>query len=304
MISEQTGYSDSTGQQGIAQLVLRNPQIINGGQTAYTLCRLFERVQQGEMLSEIFNGKEVLLKVITLAPSAVQEEKKLQLIEKISRATNLQTQVKEADRRSNEEVQIKLQKHFFTKYGLFYERKAGEFADGLEEKYLGRESIVDREILMRVALASDVKVSESRGSISKFFSKDAFDQDVLKASRYREYALGYSCYQHLLTIQKNPQGKKDKFGTRKYGAALRYGKFAVVAICLKLSEGNYDQDAGRVTDHVLSQWRNFEAWAKKLASNSEYFKGSRAPGMVDYYKGKTINRDLAKYAFAEFSIRQ
>jgi hypothetical protein len=91
IVSDETGYSDSTGQQGVAQLVLRNPQIINGGQTAYTLCRLYERSQQGEFTWDIFHGKEVLFKVITPPPSAVPDTaKKLRLIEKISRATNLQ----------------------------------------------------------------------------------------------------------------------------------------------------------------------------------------------------------------------
>jgi hypothetical protein len=48
------------------------------------------------------------------------------LHKEISRATNQQTAVDDADRRSNDKIQIELQK-----YGLFYERKRGEFFDGL-----------------------------------------------------------------------------------------------------------------------------------------------------------------------------
>jgi hypothetical protein len=54
-------------------------------------------------------------------------------------------------------VQIELEKHFFSEYGLFYERKAGEFADGLEESYITKDSIIDREVMMRVALARRTK---------------------------------------------------------------------------------------------------------------------------------------------------
>ena len=95
-------------------------------------------------------------------------------------------------------MQIKLQKHFFLRYGLFYERKAGEFSDGLEEHYLKDEYIVDRDVLMRVALAGELKVSESRRSISKFFSQEAFDHGILDASKYKTYAFGYSCHRQLL----------------------------------------------------------------------------------------------------------
>lgn len=298
VISDETSYGDSTGQLGVAQLVLRNPQIINGGQTAYSLCRLFERAQRGELTQDIFEGKEVLLKIITIPPSVVPDEiSKLLLIEQISRATNLQTQVKEADRRSNEEVQIKLQKYFFSKYGLFYERKAGEFADGLDEQYIKSESVVDREILMRVALAGDLRVSESRRSISKYFSQEAFDQDILDASRFKQYAFGYLCHKELLGIQRSRRRANDKFGTRMFGDALRYGKFAVVAICMKLATGNYEQGVQPVVKQVLGQWKSFEGKAKKLPANGEYFKGTRAPGMVAYYKGKSINADLANYRF-------
>lgn len=298
LVADETNYSDSTGQVGVAQLVLRNPQIINGGQTAYTLCRLFERAQRGEIADEQFRGKEVLLKVITLSLTpGLNDAKKLHLIERISRATNLQTQVSEADRRSNEDVQIALQKQFFSKFGLFYERKMGEFADGLEDGYIGKEALVDREILMRVALAGGLKVSESRRSIGKYFSQEAFDRDVLVASKHKEYAFGYSCHKELLAVQKSSRREGDAFRRRKFGDALRYGKFAVVAICLKLSNGDFERDPIPVVKHVLLQWKAFERWARKRPLNKDYFRGTEAKGMVAYYKGKTINDDLTKYRF-------
>jgi hypothetical protein len=82
---------------------------------------------------QIFDSKEVLLKVITFHPEdQASQDEYLKLIQSISRATNQQSQVNEGDRRSNDSIQIQLQQFLFDKYGLFYERKRGEYADGIE----------------------------------------------------------------------------------------------------------------------------------------------------------------------------
>ena len=83
---------------------------------------------------DIFNNKEVLLKVITFSEDdtgVIDDQDKLRLIESISKATNDQTEVTEADRRSNEKMQIEIQNSIFHDFGYFYERKRGEFGDGL-----------------------------------------------------------------------------------------------------------------------------------------------------------------------------
>ena len=122
---------------------MTNPQIINGGQTAYTLSRIYADALQSDTMA-VFDNKEVLLKVISfndenIEQSIERQAEKLKLIEEISNATNQQSQVSEADRRANDKVQIELQRKIFKDFGLYYERKRGEFADGIRNQYIDRD---------------------------------------------------------------------------------------------------------------------------------------------------------------------
>ena len=110
ILSDGTDFNERVGAKDQAQAIVTNPQIINGGQTAYTLSRLFEDMLNGKIPENIFEDKEVLVKIITFPPTDTGDpERKLHLIEDISKATNQQTPVEEADRRSNEKIQIQLQ---------------------------------------------------------------------------------------------------------------------------------------------------------------------------------------------------
>ncbi len=157
MLSDNTFYSDRVGKRNEAALIVTNPQIINGGQTAFTLSRIYEEhLKDGKNL-DIFKTKEVLLKVITFdhdeENESIVDPEKLKLIESISRATNNQTAVTEADRRSNDKIQVDLQQNIFKEFGYFYERKKGEFGDGIRFKYIDRTKIVDRETFLRVVIS-------------------------------------------------------------------------------------------------------------------------------------------------------
>jgi len=150
ILSYGTDFNEKIGQKDRAQLIIAQPQIINGGQTAFTLSRLYEQFVIDGNKKEIFDNKEVLLKVITFNPEdQASQDDYLKLIQSISKATNQQTQVNEADRRSNDSIQIQLQQFLYDKYGLFYERKRGEYADGIRAGYIQRTQIVDREIFLR-----------------------------------------------------------------------------------------------------------------------------------------------------------
>jgi AIPR protein len=64
ILSDETNISERIGQRNKAQLRLFRPQIINGGQTAYTLSRVFSEDKDGA--EKRFADKEVLTKIITL----------------------------------------------------------------------------------------------------------------------------------------------------------------------------------------------------------------------------------------------
>ncbi len=100
-------YTESNAEPGNATLLVANPQIVNGGQTAFTLAHLWEQ----EAEDRIFENKEVLTKFITISDSDGMNRQAL--IDKVSEATNNQTPVKLSDRRSNDDALIDLQNYFF-----------------------------------------------------------------------------------------------------------------------------------------------------------------------------------------------
>ncbi len=166
-LSDETFLNERVGQKDRAKLTLVNPQIINGGQTAYTLSQVY-RDHEEPVRTDIFGEKEVLVKIITFDKNdQLPLNQKMDLIDSISRATNSQTAVSGADRRSNESTLKTIQTRCFDEGGLWLERKRGEFSDGVRELYLDSDLIVDRNIFVRAAAIAD-------GAIANAVAKKAF----------------------------------------------------------------------------------------------------------------------------------
>jgi len=91
-LSDSFSITKFTGQKYRGQLILTNPQIINVGQTAYTLAKVYQEANSEGELDDFFLGKEVLLKIIVMH----DDEPNIQFIETVSDATNKQTTVEEA----------------------------------------------------------------------------------------------------------------------------------------------------------------------------------------------------------------
>ncbi len=314
VLSDKTFFTEQTGKKDSAQLKLTNPQIINGGQTAYTLSEIYEVEINGKTQEDHFAEKEVLLKVITFLDEADSEgeaENKLKLIEEISKATNQQTSVTEADRRSNDKVQIDIQDMLFSEFGYFYERKRGEFWDGQKNHYIERSKIIDRETFLRICVSCNGYVAQSRRNSEKvLFGEERLYGTLRNMSRIREYYFAYLCYEALNSIQRKfDRDSHNRYGVVQYGNALRYGKMAVVAAASRgfsnevKNEGMLDLAKTSVEDY-LGKWLDFENNIASLEHNDDYFK--LIPDMLsgaatievnydNYYKGRTLNGDLTKY---------
>lgn len=309
MLSDETSVNERIGQKDKAQIVISNPQIINGGQTAFTLSRIYQNIQNGVESGDVFDDKEVLLKIITFGEhSASSEIKKRSLIESISKATNRQNEVSEADRRSNDKIQIDLQELLFDKFGYYYERKKGEFADGIKDKYITRNQIIDRELLLRLAICCDMQPAVARRSSGKFlFQESNFTKYLNNSDRVIEYFYAFNVYQGINNLEKQlREDSSDRFGTASYGQAVRYGRFAVTAVCVKtLFNGTESLD--ELDEHltsVLSRWVEFEKSAQKNIKNSLYFRTYKDEdtGVLKqdlnyegYYKGRIIHEDLRRF---------
>lgn len=308
MLSDETFLNKKVAKKGSGQVIFTNPQIINGGQTAYTLSRIYEEALDSKISMDVFDSKEILLKVITFGNNDVKDYEKVKLIEEISKATNSQTEVTEADRRSNDKVQIDLQKIIFDKYGLFYQRKSGEYGEGIKNKYIKRDQIIDRELIMRLALAVNGEPSKARRSGEKvLFKKNNFDQVLVDSSKYKEYVYAFTVHTRLISIQngfKDYDGNKD--GVVNYGYSLRFGKLSVVyAVMKSLSNHDFSKIEANI-DIILSKWLDFEKYVISLDSNKSYFRevvdqDTQEVRLIlnfdGYYKGKTLNSQLEKYNF-------
>ena len=307
VLSDETYLNTKVAKKGVGQLILMNPQIINGGQTAYTLSNIYQDVLDGKIEETVFDNKEVLLKVITFSEDSTDNSsKKLELIESISKATNQQTEVSEADRRSNDKIQIELQNLIYENYGLFYQRKAGEFGEGLKNKYITRHNIIDRELLLRLILATKLKPSQARRTGgATLFKKTNFDNILTSTKDYKKYIYAYDIYSKLVEIQNTfKEDKNNKDGIINYGYALRYGKFAVISVIIQKYDEYKEKDIGVIVHDVLSNWIKFENSISKEKINNSYFrevpdletgKIRQIQNFDGYYKGTTINQQVKNF---------
>lgn len=150
LISNETRVSEMTGKKNSAQVSLLNPQIINGGQTAFTLSRIYDAHADADRL-RLFADKEVVVRIITI-PSEIDLEDRLDLIREISSATNSQTQVQSADRIVSNDNQRDVAERVFLNHGILYEHKRGEYAEAVHNGLIKSTSIVDRALFLRLML--------------------------------------------------------------------------------------------------------------------------------------------------------
>jgi len=311
MLSEETNYNENIGIKDKAQLTITNGQIINGGQTAFTLSLIYDALlKENRNPLDVLGNKEVLLKVITFDKSTdnTNKEKRLQLIEAISKATNQQTEVTEADRRSNDKIQIEIQDKIYADFGYYYERKRGEFGDGLRNKYIDKSLIINRDLFIRICMAVDGKPSQARRNSEKVnFSEGNFNVVLKNSDKYKEFFYGFSCYEFLNKLQNTfERSGNNNFGEINYGNALRYGKYAVVSVFSRTSfkeeiYETYTIEIEKKTREILARWVDFEKFAETQPNNNSYFRKKINEDTNDirlelnytgYYKGRTINDDL------------
>src|SRR5260370_13493417 len=121
-----------TPNQRSPKVLLKNFQIVNGGQTTHSL---FEAYQE-----DMAKIDDVLVLV------RICQTKNRRISEKISETTNSQTPVHSRDLRSNERIQKYLEDEFRT-MGYYYERKKDQYVKEPRSKHL------DNELLGKLYLA-------------------------------------------------------------------------------------------------------------------------------------------------------
>ncbi len=157
LICDESKVSEQSGRKHKAQFYLLNPQIINGGQTAYTLSLIYDDTPEDQR-ETVFSGQEVLVKAIALTPHdpvAQHEAARRTLIDRISSATNSQTAVSFADRISGEDDRIAAQLAVYERFGLLVELKRGQFGEGVRAGYIDAGEILERTLFQRLYVVAN-----------------------------------------------------------------------------------------------------------------------------------------------------
>lgn len=267
-----------------------NPQIINGGQTAYVLSKIYE--DQKEQEYSVFDGKEVMLKVIILTS---KKELNIDFIEQISNATNQQTRVEEADRRSSDKIQLAIEEAIFDTFGCFYERKKGEFFNGSDRGYIDKSLVVNRYSLLKAYLAWQGDASDARRSGSETLFKEKRFKDIMK--KYADFKKMFFAYKLLTNIETLEKTSKN----HKFGVSMKYGKMAIISAIGAFGISDEEIDAKTIDmlakqkiKEVESRWGDFINYVTEKQKNNSYI----ANGLLDqdmYYKGSTVNSDIKSF---------
>jgi hypothetical protein len=221
ILSDETNLNERIGQHNKAQLRLLNPQIINGGQTAYTLGRVLS--EDRENAAQRFQGKEVLVKVITLtAKDATQDNvaERRRLIDEISAATNRQTAVITTDKFSNDSIHLDVQKLLFDRFGLLYERKRGEFSDGVFAGYIDRSEVLDRTLFMRLLLTVHGRIG--RAVRKRIFAIHGFtDAELKDIALLDRFSIGLELFRRIAPRNTNsPKKFRDALAKVYIGVSM------------------------------------------------------------------------------------
>lgn len=287
ILAEYSSVTDRTGKSGEGQLIIKDPQILNGGQTATTLAMVLEDDSAG---SAVFGAKEVLLKIIE-KPTNAKDEELLSFIETVSDATNKQSRILEADRRANDPKLIDLQRYFYDEHALFLERKRGEFQYGLDSKAIKKKDIVNRVMLLRAMTAYNGSPSSARSSENKMFDEERFDS-LLDGFQRDKITRAYFSLKQIEELNKQRKKKKESTVT-----AGKYGMLYASSFVGNSSEDLAKSITLQAKNNVLTvsaKWRDFEKHIATLNSNKKYNlpDGFNYDG---YYKGSTVSGDVKGY---------
>ena len=98
----------------------------------------------------------------------------------------------------------RLQEKIFEDFGYFYDRKRGEFHDGLSMKYINKAQIIDRSVFLRIAAGVTGDASKARKTSDEYlFRWESFHELIQDKSMYRKFMYGYFCHQFLEKLEKS-----------------------------------------------------------------------------------------------------
>lgn len=291
MLSDETFINEKIGQKNKAQLIVKNPQIINGGQTSYTLSKIYEE-NLGNNLENVFQGKEVLLKVITLLGNSNHQDK-VELINSISNATNQQTPVINADKLANDQFQIDLQNIIFDRFGYLYERKRGEFSDGVYNHYIKEDRIIERNLLFKMYNCVNISINKARQKKLIFSHNESTEE--MQIDRKLEKSIFAFLVFKKISRSKVPNQKFDH---------IIYAKIKVMTeLFLPENIIDFEDTVNKTYDTFSFKWDKF-VYEYRVKVGTEkgvydfktgYFKDKFKVNYVAWFSSANFQKDYLEY---------
>jgi len=277
IVSDETYVNQRVGAQNKAQVEIVNPQVINGGQTAFTLARIYEE-SSDENRDRYFSGKEVVLRIITLPQ--IDEDSKKNLILSISSATNSQTAVSAIDRSASNDTNREIAELVFKKTGILYEPKRGEYSDALRMKYVNREDIIERSLFTRImhiacdryALGVERKMMRNTGGIIP----ELKNEKVIDV------------FSDLYEIYTNVSKSHSNQSADTILHDLAFSVF-VRALRLRRSRDGTSEFLPTVLNEAEGLWKDFADWGRENLNEFGVLRGNKRTG------GKSASFSLTKW---------
>lgn len=282
LLSDHTVVNDLTAKMDTAHVLVRNPQIINGGQTAFTLSRIFDDTPEVERTA-MFADKEVVVRIITL--SGLDPDKKLELIQEISSATNSQTQVVAADRLVANDDQREIATRVFLAHGILYEHKRGEYADALRRGVIDREALVERTLFLRLMLLAAGEFNKAARTKATQKGSGFKDMDASDATIAR-FGCAHAVYRSVVL--------HSPFSGRRIAETLAIVETVMAAMDAGLMPDT--ETVGPIAARVLDLWPNISGWCMAQHRNQKWVgRGSKTPHEDAWARSAFAARDIRAY---------
>lgn len=190
-------------------IILKNIQVVNGGQTIHSL---------KEALSESDNIENVSLLC------KIYQTSNKELKASIAEFTNSQNPVKNRDIRSIDEIQIKLEKEFQL-LGYYYERKKDQY------KIYPKEKRLDSEKIGQILFAYNGKPGEAKNRKSLIFDSE-YDNIFGSKANAKDILKKYNLY---LFIEDKKRTLEEKY------SFLKYATYYILYFCsILIDKEEYD----------------------------------------------------------------
>jgi len=289
ILSDDTYVNVRMGAQNRAQIEMVNPQIINGGQTAFTLSRIYDETAEKDR-DTVFGGKEVIVRIITLPK--LNEFDRQNLIFEISNATNSQTPVSAIDRSASNDLNRAIAERIFVETGLLYEPRRGEYSNAIYLKYVERIEVLERSLFTRFILLA---TGRHNMALQKKMMRETGGviPEIPDAAALDRLAKMYSLY---IAVS---EGKRGIFGDslNTILAKMLLG-FEI------LETGHWDEDVDAIALSALAarrQWPDFSSWARSMPPDPTGTEASikhqrrRRTGGAAWIRDARFPEDITRY---------